>query len=181
VFIILGLLFALSIGVGVLVLFLSPHQAETNTAAQCIDNLHSLTVALKAYAEDHASLLPPVAQPTTLTDLRSGIVSYAPDAVKRWPASDWRRSVLPYLSGQGVFLCPVTKSAFSYNLNSTPTGLDQALVVDKLNYGLLWDVGLREGPGQGPHDGKYAVITLGGTGFATSGRDIVFEKLIFRP
>ena len=171
----------MSIAVGILVLVLSPRQAETNTAAQCIDNLHNLTVALKAYAQDHGEFLPPVAQPTPVADVKRGAVTYAPDAVKLWPVTDWRRAVMPYVTGQGVFLCPVTKSAFSYNLNSRPEGLEQALVADKLNYALLWDVGLREQPGQGPHGGKYAVSTLGGTGFITTGRDMVFEKLTFRP
>lgn len=180
-FITLAILFAFSIGVGVLVLVLSPREAGTQVAAQCIDNLHNLTVALKAYAQDHGGLLPPVAKPTTPTELTQSVVTYAPDALKLWPVHDWRRALLPYVNGQGVFVCPVTKSAFSYQLNSTPEGLDQSLVVDKLDYALVWDVGLRERPGQGPHGGKYAVSTLGGTGFITSGRDMAFEKLIFRP
>jgi len=181
IFILLAALFGCSLLTGLLVIALSPRQAGLARTAQCLDNLHSLSVAVKAYAEDNANLLPPVSKPTPLADVRRGAVTYPPDAVKLWPAHDWRRGITPYVSNPAQFLCPLTQSAFSYDLNSAPEGVDTVLIIDKPNYALLWDVGLREQPGAGPHGGKYAVKTLSGTGFATSGRGELFQRLIFRP
>lgn len=181
IFILLGVLFGLSILSGLLVLALAPRQAGLARTAQCLDNLHALTVAVKAYAEDHANLLPPVAKPTALADVKRGVVTYPPEAAKLWPVNDWRRAVSPYVSNPAQFLCPLTQSAFSYDLTSTPEGTDTVLIVDKANYALVWEVGMRDQPKEGPHEGKYTVRTLGGTGFATSGRDELFQRLIFRP
>ena len=180
-FIALGVLFAFSVAIGVLIIVLSPREASVASAARCVENLGHLRTALTAYATDHDDRLPPSATTISSAQLQAGVVAHWQDAERRWPPADWQRAVYPYLTSPQDFLCPETRSALSYQLNTGPQGLDQALVGDKLNYALLWDVGLRERPGEGPHGGKYAVITLGGTGLATDGREELFGRLLFRP
>lgn len=180
-FIALGVLFGLSLATGLLLIVLAPREAGRAETIQCIDNLKRLTTAARNYAADHEDRLPPVAAPTTLAQAEGAVVTYPPDAVKSWPKGDWRRLLLPYVTTPGAYLCPVRRSAFSYEFDSRPEGVGLAFVGDKLGYALVWDVGLCDRPGAGPHHGKYAVNTLGGMGMATNGRDEPYRALRFRP
>jgi hypothetical protein len=181
VFIAIGILIACSLLIGVAGLLLMPREASMAPTVDCLDNLKRLTTAARAYATDHENLLPPVTKMTPAADVARGKVTYPPDVIKLWPQNDWRRLLLRYVDGPTIFLCPVTQSAFSYQLNSTAHGLDPTVITGQADFALLWDVGLREQPGQGPHAGKYAVNTLGGTGFATTGNDELSARLRFAP
>lgn len=180
VFVALGILFSLSLIIGLILMFMIPRQASLVPSVQCLDNLKRLRTAARAYATDHADMLPPVLQPTTVAEA-SQAIAYPPDAAKVWPAGNWRHALVPYVHTHSVFLCPNTGSAFSYELNSSPQGLALKAVTDPPHYALLWDVGVREAPGRGPHAGKYAVLTLEGDGVVTTGDDESFAPLRFAP
>ncbi|MEN6642152.1 MAG: hypothetical protein ABFE08_06865 [Armatimonadia bacterium] len=177
----LGCLFAFSIAIGILALIIAPRDKNVTPSVQCLANLKALRVATLAYATDHENVLPPVAQVTTPAMLRKAVLKPGEQIEPYWAPDDWRRLLLAYNVRPEQFVCPNANSALSYDLGSRPKGLDQVLISDKLNYALLWDVGLQEEPGKGPHAGKYAVETLGEVGFATTGKDDLAARLRFRP
>lgn len=177
----LGCLFAFSIAIGILALVIAPRDKNVTPSVQCLANLKALRVATLAYATDHENVLPPVAQPTTPEMLSKAVLKKGAQITPYWPKDDWRRLLLAYDVKPEQFVCPNANSALSYELGSRPKGLDQVMISDKNNYALLWDVGLQEKPGEGPHAGKYAVETLGEVGFATTGKDDLAARLRFRP
>lgn len=177
----LGCLFAFSIAIGILALVIAPRDKNVTPSVQCLGNLKALRVAALAYATDHENVLPPVSQKTTPAMMRKAVLKPNQQITPYWPENDWRRLLLAYNVQPEQFVCPNANSALSYEFGSQPEGLDQVLISDKVNYALLWDVGLQEEPGQGPHAGKYAVETIGEVGFVTTGKDDLAARLRFRP
>lgn len=156
IFAALGGLLLVSVGIGLGVHWLAPRDPGMSEAVVCLSNLRALRVGLMAYAADHDHRLPP---------------------------GDWAAALQPYEARAGELACPLSEKRPSYQLNSTLQSRDLQWVTDPPTAALLWDVGLhpRPEPGSGPHQGRYAVVTLGGTGMLTSGRDTVADSLRFTP
>ena len=88
---------------------------------------------------------------------------------------------MPYLDEESRLLCSITQSPYSYALNPEASALGLNMVVDRTGFALVWDNGLGEEGVSGPHGGRFALITFGGTVMLTSGSDDVADRIRFRP
>lgn len=181
IYLAIGVLFIFAIGLGIVVLSLAPHDEHVADGVRCLDNMRQLTTALMAYSLDNGRVLPPLAKPVRASDVNRAVIASGEDSTDRWMPSDWQHLLLEYGVTPSHFICPSSRSALSYDINSSPQGLAEVMVSDTSKYALIWDSGLHEKPKMGPHGGKYAVMTMTGVGMLTTGKDNLMQKMLFRP
>lgn len=122
--------------------------------SSCLANIKSLALQTLQYAEDWDGRLPPPSAAATNASLAAGKVRGAPiDLSRFFLPDDWHR-LIAYRNSQ-VFVCPSTRSIYSYDLHQQVCGAE----VDKLAHPaetvMEFEKGFLNGAPPGPHHQGY--------------------------
>lgn len=123
-------------------------KSRATQQAVCLSNLKSLTTATLTYANDWDGRLPPRPARLIFEQLDAGKVPTA-DLARYLSPDDWRRRI-NYIN-DNVFLCPTTRSLYSYEFNANLYGLRVHALLKPGYTPLEYDAGFATGAPPAPH------------------------------
>jgi hypothetical protein len=127
---------------------------EKDRQTSCLSNMRSLALCTLEYAADFDQRLPPRPAHLFNRTLAEG-VGVGTDLSKLCPPDDWRRQIR-YRNDQ-VFMCPSTRSMYSYEFNAQVYGLRLPEMTNTSGTIMEYDAGFVTGTPRGPHHEGYDV------------------------
>jgi prepilin-type processing-associated H-X9-DG protein len=127
---------------------------EKARQTSCMANVRLVSLGMMMYAQDHGDRFPPAPlTPESRTSADGIISSIKPESAQAfWPSDNWRSLTLPYVKNAQVYICPVTQSAYSYQVNDALYGLPLKRVKDPAVMAGIYDSGFLTGWPPGPHN-----------------------------
>jgi hypothetical protein len=148
-----GCLWAAIIVIGLFFLAFMPewgHNRRYARRTSCLSNMKSLAIATLSYTEDWDGRLPPAPRTPVALGLEAGILRTGPsDLAQYFPADDWHRQI--HYRNDEVFVCPSTRSIYSYDFSPQLYGVNVARVKEPEMTVMEFEKGYLTGSPPGPH------------------------------
>lgn len=93
---------------------------EKAKQASCLSNLKQLSLGLLMYSQDYDERFPRAPRLPDMKKVGGPLVDaqHPPDFAAYYAPDSWRLMIFPYIKNSAIFICPQTKSAYSYQFNA---------------------------------------------------------------
>lgn len=130
---------------------------EKARQSSCLSNLKQLNMAMVMYAQEYDERFPPKPRSQAPQRLENGrsAVERGLDMARDYPPGDWRWDTFHELRNDELYVCPTTRSAYSYQCNPALYDLSQKDVWEPGRVIQLYDNGLLDRSSPPPHNQGY--------------------------
>ena len=144
-------------------MLLSFSHREENRRYSCLSNMKCMALSVLEYAADSDGHLPPAPRVPFERSLEDGKPrTWSGDLSGYFPPDEWHRRV--HFDNNQVFVCPSTRSIYSYDFNSRVYGAKLEKLEDPDKTVMEFEQGFLTGSPPGPHMKGYNTTYCDGRG-----------------